>query len=142
MDKPYQGQLSEEMAHADGIYNTKDLTMLFMRIGEHNVGHCLQDLVTIGFIDTSTTGCVASEVILYLSLAFIIGVVVIRFVMVVMCQLFFSWKFSERETYEQQMQRSAEIEDWSSNIHRLASSQNRPNVDKDGAKEENCKTFF
>ena len=53
----------------NGIYNTKDLTMLFMRMGEHNAGHCLQDLVTIGFIDTSTIGCVVSKVVLCLSLS-------------------------------------------------------------------------
>ena len=82
--------------------------MLFMRMGEHNAaGHCLQDLVTIGFIDTSTIGCVASKVVLCLSLVFIIGVVAIRFVMVVMCQL---GNFP-RETYEQWMQCSAETED-------------------------------
>ena len=109
------------MAHADEIYNTKDLTMLFMRVGEHNAGHRLQDLVTIGFIDTSTIGCVASEVVLCLCLVFIIDVVAIRFVMVAMCQWFFSWKLGNflRETYEQWMQRSAEIEDWSTNCPEL-----------------------
>ena len=137
--------LFKEMAHANGTYNTKDLTMLFMRMGERNVGHCLQDLVTIGFIDTNTIGCVASEVVLYLSLVFIIGVVAIRFVMAVMFQWFFSWKLGNfpRETYEQRMQRSAEIENWSSNIYRPAPSQYRPNVGKDGLrKKENRKTFF
>jgi len=137
--------LFKEMAHPNGTYNTKDLTMLFMRMGERNVGHCLQDLATIGFIDTNTIGCVASEVVLYLSLVFIIGVVAIRFVMAVMFQWFFSWKLGNfpRETYEQRMQRSAEIENWSSNIYRPAPSQYRPNVGKDGLrKKENRKTFF
>ena len=135
----------KEMAHANGTYNNKDLTMLFMRMGQRNVGHCLQDLATIGFIDTNTIGCVASEVVLYLSLVFIIGVVAIRFVMAVMFQWFFSWKLGNfpRETYEQRMQRSAEIENWSSNIYRPAPSQYRPNVGKDGLrKKENRKTFF
>lgn len=135
----------KEMAHANGTYNNKDLTMLFMRMDQRNVGHCLQDLATIGFIDTNTIGCVASEVVLYLSLVFIIGVVAIRFVMAVMFQWFFSWKLGNfpRETYEQRMQRSAEIENWSSNIYRPAPSQYRPNVGKDGLrKKENRKTFF
>ena len=83
------------MAHANGIYNTKDLTMSFMCMGERNVGHYLQDLVTIDLIDMDTIGCVACEVVLSSSLIF-------------------------RESYKQRMQRSAEIENWSSNIYRLA----------------------
>ena len=59
------------MAHANGIYNTKDLTMSFMCMGERNVGHCLQDLVNIGPIDMNTIGCVACEAVLYLSPVFI-----------------------------------------------------------------------
>ena len=35
------------MTHANGIYNTKDLTMLLMLMGGWNVGHYLQDLVMI-----------------------------------------------------------------------------------------------
>jgi len=96
------------MAHANGIYKTKDLTMLFMYIGERNVGHCLQDLVTIGLIDTNTISCVACEVVLYLSLVFV---------------------DFPRESYEQRMQRSAGIENWSSNIYRLALSQYCPNAE-------------
>ena len=51
-------------------------------------------LVTIGFIDTHMIGCTASEVIL--------GIVAIRFVVVVMFKWFFSWKsetFHEREYF-------------------------------------------
>lgn len=120
--------------------------MLFMRTNQRNVAHCLQDIITIGFIDTNTIGCVASEVVLYLSLIFIIGVVAIRFVMAVMFQWFFSWKLGNfpRETYEQRMQRSAEIENWTNDIYRPAPSEYRPNVTKNGlrAKKENRKTFF
>ncbi|EKM84253.1 hypothetical protein AGABI1DRAFT_52110 [Agaricus bisporus var. burnettii JB137-S8] len=136
----------DELKQANGTYNGKDLSMLFMRTNQRNVAHCLQDIITIGFIDTNTIGCVASEVVLYLSLIFIIGVVAIRFVMAVMFQWFFSWKLGNfpRETYEQRMQRSAEIENWTNDIYRPAPSEYRPNVTKNGlrAKKENRKTFF
>ena len=59
------------MAHANGIYNTEDLSMLFMCTGERNVGHRSQDLVTIGLIDTNTFSCVACEVVLHLFFVFI-----------------------------------------------------------------------
>ncbi|PFH46394.1 glycosyltransferase family 2 protein [Amanita thiersii Skay4041] len=126
--------LFDSMRQANGTYNKKDLTMMFMRTNQRRLGHCLQDLITIGFIDTKTIGCVASDVVLYLSLVFIIGVVAIRFVMAVMFSWFFSWKLGNfpQETYEQRMQRSAEIENWSNDIYRAAPSDYRPNVGKNG----------
>lgn len=122
--------------------------MHFYRTKQQPIGHCLQDLITIGFIDTKTIGCVASSVVLILSLIFIVGVVAIRFVMAVMFQWFFSWKLGNfpRETYEQRMQRSQEIEDWSNDIYRPAPSERRPNVNKNGlgfgGKEQKRKTFL
>ncbi|KAF8844203.1 glycosyltransferase family 2 protein [Paxillus ammoniavirescens] len=139
--------LFDEMKNADGTYNGKDLSMMLMRSGQHQIGKCLEDIITIGFIDTSSIGCVASEVVLYLSLVFIIGVVGIRFAMAVLFAWFYSWKLGNfpRETYEERMQRSAEIEAWSNGIHRPAPSQYRPNVSKSGArngKGNKRNTFF
>ncbi|KAH7915734.1 glycosyltransferase family 2 protein [Hygrophoropsis aurantiaca] len=124
----------DEMKNADGTYNGKDLSMFFMRTNQRQIGKCLEDVITVGFIDTNSIGCVASEVVLYLSLTFIIGVVSIRFVMAVMFAWFFSWKLGNfpHETYEQRMQRSAEIEAWSNDIYRPAPSEYRPNVSKNG----------
>ncbi|KAF8807868.1 glycosyltransferase family 2 protein [Phlegmacium glaucopus] len=136
----------DDMKKANGTFNSKDLTMFFTRTNQKQLGACLQDLVSVGFIDTNTIGCVASSVVLYLSLIFIIGVVAIRFVMAVMFQWFFSWKLGNfpRETYEQRMQRSAEIENWSNDIYRAAPSDLRPNVNKNGLRpgKNNRKTFL
>ncbi|TFY65902.1 hypothetical protein EVG20_g5185 [Dentipellis fragilis] len=112
----------------------EDMTSYMLRTGQRDLGHCLEDIVTVGFIDTNTIGCVASDVVLYVSLVFIIGVVAIRFVMAVM----FAWFFGPRigafkhETYEQRMQRMAEIENWTNDIYRPAPSSYRPNVAKNG----------
>jgi len=141
-------RLFDDMKRGNGTFNGKDLTMHFYRTRQQAIGHCLQDLVTIGFIDTNSIGCVASSVVLYLSLIFIVGVVAIRFVMAVMFQWFFSWKLGNfpRETYEQRMQRSQEIEDWSNDIYRPAPSALRPNVNKNGlrygGKDQKRKTFL
>lgn len=122
------------MKNPNGTYNAKDLTMMFMRSGQQQVGRCLQDIITVGFIDASSIGCVASSIVLYVSLVFIIGVVGIRFGMAVLFAWFFSWKLGNfpRETYEQRMQRSQQIEDWSNDIYRPAPSEYRPNVSKNG----------
>ncbi|RDB19306.1 Chitin synthase 3 [Hypsizygus marmoreus] len=136
----------DQMKSANGTWNGKDLTMTLVRLGQQDVAHCLQDLITIGFIDTNSIGCVASSVVLYLSLIFIIGVVAIRFIMAVLFAWFFSWKLGNfpRETYEQRMQRSAEIENWTNDIYRPAPSEYRPNVSKTGlsGKAQNRKTFL
>ncbi|KAF8956068.1 chitin synthase [Flammula alnicola] len=136
----------DDLKKANGTFNGKDLTMLIERTKQQQIGHCLQDIVSIGFIDTNSIGCVASSVVLYLSLIFIIGVVAIRFVMAVMFQWFFSWKLGNfpRETYEQRMQRSTEIENWTNDIYRAAPSELRPNVNKNGLRQAkaNRKTFL
>ena len=120
--------------HANGTFNGKDLSMYMLRTNQRPLGRCLQDIVTVGFIDTNTIGCVASEVVLYVSLVFIIGVVGIRFFMAVMFAWFFSWRIGnfKNETYEQRMKRATEIENWTADIYRPAPSHLRPNVHKNG----------
>ncbi|KZT27507.1 glycosyltransferase family 2 protein [Neolentinus lepideus HHB14362 ss-1] len=124
----------DELKYANGTYNARDLTSYFLRTNQKKVAQCLQDVVTVGFIDTNTIGCVASQIVLYLSLIFIIGVVAIRFGMAVLFAWFFSGKLGtfKHETYEQRMQRQAEIENWTNDIYRPAPSQYRPNVNKNG----------
>ncbi|KAK7695219.1 hypothetical protein QCA50_002409 [Cerrena zonata] len=124
----------DELMHANGTYNGKDLSMYFLRTNQRALGHCLQDIVTVGFIDTNSIGCVASQVVLYVSLVFIVGVVGIRFLMAVMFAWFFSWKLGnfKNESYQQRMQRAAEIENWTDDIYRPAPGQYRPNVHKNG----------
>ncbi|KAJ7463662.1 hypothetical protein FB451DRAFT_458227 [Mycena latifolia] len=114
--------LFSALAAPSSSYARSDITMALLRLNQRPLGHCLQDLITVGFIDTNSIGCVASQVLLYLSLIFIVGVVAIRFAMAVMFQWFFSHRLGNfpKETYEQRMQRSAEIEDWSDDIYRLA----------------------
>lgn len=136
--------LFNDLMHANGTFNGKDLTMYLLRNNERPLGHCLQDVVTVGFIDTNSIGCVASQVVLYVSLVFIIGVVGIRFLMAVMFAWFFSWKLGnfKHETYNQRMQRAAEIENWTDDIYRPAPSQYRPNVHKNGLPKTFKKSFL
>ena len=126
--------LFDEMKNPNGVFNGKDITMMLMRAGDYQLGKCLEDIITVGFIDSNSIGCIASDVVLYLSLTFIVGVVFIRFAMAVLFAWFYSWKLGNftRETYEQRMQRSKEIEAWSKDIYRPAPSQYRPNVLRGG----------
>jgi len=117
----------------------KDVTMTVYRNNMKSNFRCLQDIVTVGFIDTNTIGCVASEVVLVLSLVFIIGVVAIRFVMAVIFGWFVSWRlgsFGSPESYSQRMQRAAEIETWADDIYRPAPSRYRPTVRNEPVSEK------
>ncbi|OBZ68586.1 Chitin synthase 5 [Grifola frondosa] len=137
--------LFNDIMHPNGTFNGKDLSMYFERTGQRDIAQCLQDIVTVGFVDTKSIGCVASSVVLYVSLVFIIGVVGIRFVMAVLFAWFFSWKIGnfKQETYEQRMRRAAEIENWTDDIYRPAPSEYRPNVQKNGLyKGAKRSTFF
>ncbi|TFK24293.1 chitin synthase [Coprinopsis marcescibilis] len=129
----------DQLKVGNSTYQGKDLTMYFLRTNQKAIAHCLQDLVTVGFIDTNSIGCVASEVVLYLSLVFIIGVVAIRFVMAVLFQWFFSWRLGNfpHETYQERMARSAAIEQWSDSIHSAPQAW-RP----DAEKKSNRKTLL
>ncbi|EMD32671.1 glycosyltransferase family 2 protein [Gelatoporia subvermispora B] len=133
-----------DFMHGNGTFNGKDLSMWFLRTNQRDLGRCLQDIVTVGFIDTNSIGCVASQVVLYVSLVFIVGVVGIRFFMAVLFAWFFSWKIGNfgKETYQQRMQRAAEIENWADDIYRPAPSYLRPNVQKNGLYKGNKKHNF
>nr|GAT52894.1 glycosyltransferase family 2 protein [Mycena chlorophos] len=136
--------LFNEMKSSSSSWARQDITMQLRRMNQMQEGRCLQDMITVGFIDTNSIGCVASQVLLYLSLIFIVGVVLIRFVMAVMFQWFFSHKLGNfpRETYEERMKRAEEIEQWSADIYKPAPAGMRPNVSAQAAKAEKRKTFL
>ncbi|KAF8527564.1 glycosyltransferase family 2 protein [Hysterangium stoloniferum] len=122
----------------DNSMSGHDITMSVYRAQQKSDFRCLQDIITVGFIDTNTIGCVASEVVLVISLVFIIGVVAIRFAMAVIFGWFVSWRLGsfKRETYAQRMQRAAEIENWTEDIYRPAPGRYRPTVHKDVPSEK------
>ena len=124
----------DRFTNPDGTFNGKDISMFIERTKQKTLAQCLQNIIGVGFIDTNSIGCVASDIVLYVSLIFIVGVVAIRFVMAVMFSWFFATRLgvSKHETYEQRMQRMAAIENWSDDIYRPAPSQYRPNVSKNG----------
>jgi chitin synthase len=122
--------LFDELKNKNGTFNGRDLSMYFERTGQRPLAACLDQIVRVGFIDTNTVGCVASQVVLYVSLVFIVGVVGIRFGMAVLFAWFFAHKIGNfaSESYAQRMARAAVVEDWTNDIYRPAPSQYRPNV--------------
>lgn len=126
--------LFDYMKNTNATFQGLDLTMMSQRTGQRQEFECLRDIITVGFISTKSIGCVASEVVLYVSLVFILGAVGIKFVMAVIFGWFLSWRLGsfKGESYAQRMARSNAIEDWSDDIYRVAPSRYRPNVGPGG----------
>ncbi|TIB17367.1 hypothetical protein E3P89_00156 [Wallemia ichthyophaga] len=117
-------------------FKGKDITMTMQRTGRDDIGKCLRDIVRVGFIDTDTVGCVASNVVLYLSLIFIIGVVSIKWAMAVFFGWFLSWRLGVgfKETREERHARMNAIENWSDDIYKPAPNKYRPSAPPNNSK--------
>jgi chitin synthase len=120
----------DDLQATNGSYIGKDITMQLRRTNQMNIGYCLQDIIQVGFIDSQTIGCVASNIVLYVSLIFIIGVVAIKFAMAVIFGWFLSWRLGSfsGESRSTMRKRALEIEQWSDDIYRPAPARYRPNV--------------
>ncbi|KAK3831206.1 MAG: putative chitin synthase 5 [Linnemannia elongata] len=105
----------------------RDLSFLFVQKKMIKVGACLKQIARVGAVDSKTIGCMTSDVITYVSLVIILGVVFIKFFLAV----FFGWFLSNKlggfnnETYQDRMKRAEQIEAWSSDINRPAFASNK-----------------
>lgn len=122
--------LFDEIKFGNSTYRNRDITALMTNSNQRPLASCMVDMIRVGFIDSTTIGCIASEIVLYVSLTVIIGVVLLRFIMAVIFAYFLSWKIGKykKETYEQRQARSLEIEEWTADIYRPAPARYRPNV--------------
>ncbi|KAH0536312.1 Chitin synthase 4 [Glutinoglossum americanum] len=97
-----------------------DVTHAFQNKRDKQVAKCLSEIIRVGSIDTETVGCIASKVVLYVSLVFILSIVLVKFWLA----LFFSWFWSRRYATPKtrgaasSADRSQQIEDWSDDIYR------------------------
>lgn len=98
-----------------------DVTHLLSRLNDKQLGQCLAEIIKVGTVDTTTVGCVASQVVLYVSLVFIIGIVLVKFVMALWFHWFLSWRMgSYNHPSMKNKNRINEIEEWSDDIYRQA----------------------
>ncbi|KAH0550971.1 hypothetical protein GP486_007664 [Trichoglossum hirsutum] len=97
-----------------------DVTHAFQSKRDKQVARCLTEIIRVGSVDTETVGCIASKVVLYVSLVFILSIVLVKFFLA----LFFSWFFSRRYATPKtsgaasSADRSQQIEEWSDDIYR------------------------
>ena len=97
-----------------------DVTRAFQSGANKQIGDCLTEIIRVGSIDTETVGCIASNVVLYVSLAFILAIVLSKFLLALAFQWFLSRRFAASKTSlsSNPKKRQQQIEDWSDDIYR------------------------
>lgn len=97
-----------------------DVTRAFQSGSDRRLAQCLSEIIRVGSIDTETVGCIASKVVLYVSLVFILSIVLVKFLLALSFQWVFSRRFAASKTSlgSNSKKRNQEIEDWSDDIYR------------------------
>lgn len=65
----------------DSTFKGHDISMILANGEDRHAAKCLSEIIKVGLIDSETVGCIASKVVLYLSLVFILSIVFAKFVM-------------------------------------------------------------
>ena len=97
-----------------------DLTRSFQSGSQKQLGQCLSQIIRVGSVDTESVGCIASKVVLYVSLVFILSIVMVKFLLALLFQWIFSRRFaaSKSTLSGNPRKRAKEIEDWTDDIYR------------------------
>ncbi|SCU81011.1 LANO_0B01750g1_1 [Lachancea nothofagi CBS 11611] len=95
-----------------------DISLVLSDSFERSAARCLSEIIRVGEIDSSTIGCLASQVVLYISLVFILSVVFIKFFI----SCYFRWVVARKQgaytvSNKTMNQHAKDIEDWSENIN-------------------------
>lgn len=100
----------------DDVYKGFDISLVLSNGEDRHAARCLTEIIKVGTIDSRTIGCIASSVVLYISLVFILSVVIAKFLMA----CYFKWFISIHQgvSYsdnKSMLERNKEIEDWVDN---------------------------
>lgn len=113
-------ELRDKSTIANQLIRGRDITRAFQSTSDRQTAECLQELIKVGSVDTDTVGCIASKVVLYLSLALILSVVAARFILAIFFQWFISKTYGAEKTSQSsdKRKRNRQIEDWTEDIYR------------------------
>lgn len=99
-----------------------DMTRVLQSAADKRVGKCLSEIMRVGAIDTESVGCIASKVVLYVSLAFILSIVGVKFALALVFQWFLCRKYGAAKTSQSSdpKKRAKQIEEWADDIYKPA----------------------
>ncbi|CAN3371791.1 hypothetical protein DIURU_003004 [Diutina rugosa] len=97
----------------DPTYRGIDVSVVLNNAEQRKMGRCLTEIVKVGTIDSDTIGCIASQVVLIVSLVFILSVVVVKFLFACYYRWWLSRKQGATEIDNKSMaKRNIEIDKW------------------------------
>ncbi|CCE85995.1 Piso0_005639 [Millerozyma farinosa CBS 7064] len=100
----------------DPTYKGHDVSVVLTNHEERKAAKCLSEIIKVGTIDSKTIGCIASSVVLYVSLVFILSVVIAKFLMACYFRWFICNKQGATNIDNRSMfARNKEIENWVDN---------------------------
>jgi chitin synthase len=113
-------ELRDKNSAVNQAVRGRDVTRTFQSSGDKQMAECFEELIKVGTVDTDTVGCIASKVVLYVSLVLILAVVLSRFVLAIIFQWFISRTYAAAKTSQTSdlRKRNRQIEDWSEDIYR------------------------
>ncbi|KAL3229042.1 Chitin synthase 3 [Nakaseomyces bracarensis] len=95
-----------------------DLSLIFSTNHEKKVARCLTEIIRVGEVDSKSIGCIASDIVLYVSLVFILSVVILKFLIACYFRWFVARKQGAYEVDNRTMdQHFKDVEGWSENIY-------------------------
>lgn len=100
----------------DDTYKGHDISLVLTNPRERQIARCLTEIIKVGSIDSETIGCIASKIVLIVSLVFILSVIVAKFLMA----CYFHWWVARKQGATEldnklMFERGKEMEDWSDN---------------------------
>lgn len=105
----------------DDSYKGHDILLVLTNSEERKAARCLTEIIKVGTIDSDTIGCLASTIVLYVMLVFILLVVVAKFLMACYYRWVISRKQGATEVDNRSMfERNQQIENWVDNPNALA----------------------
>jgi chitin synthase len=113
-------ELSNRNTAVNAAVHGKDVTHSFQSADDKAMAQCFEQIIKVGSVDTETVGCIASKVVLYVSLTFILSIVVSKFLLALVFQWFLSRKFAASKTSQSSnaKKRNRQIEEWSDEIYK------------------------
>ncbi|KAK1687757.1 chitin synthase 4 [Colletotrichum godetiae] len=113
-------ELKDKTTAVNKAIRGRDVTRAFQASSDKQIAECFEEIIKVGSVDTDTVGCIASKVVLYVSLVLILAVVLTRFVLALFFQWFISRTYAAAKTSQtkDKRKRNQQIEDWSEDIYR------------------------
>ncbi|KAI1382107.1 glycosyltransferase family 2 protein [Hypoxylon crocopeplum] len=113
-------ELRDQNSAANQAVRGRDITRAFQKPADRQIAECFEETIKVGTVDTDTVGCIASQVVLYVSLILILSVVVARFGLALVFQWFISRRYAAVKTSQtaNKKKRNRQIEDWTEDIYR------------------------